>query len=178
MDMDSANSSGSVIVTMIPYLHFTGGDNLLFKSWHPSSHGAIAGASIALLVLAILERFLFATRSTLNARWRKSMLAMSAAHTSEDEGSPLNASGEPKDIHQVEELRSIEQLKSARRQRTIPPFSFSYDVSRGALYSLQALLGYALMLAVMTFQAAYVISIIAGLGIGEFLFGRFAGASL
>lgn len=36
-----------------------------------------------------------------------------------------------------------------QRRRTIPPFVLSNDVVRGALYSLQALLFYALMLAVM-----------------------------
>ena len=36
-----------------------------------------------------------------------------------------------------------------QQRRTIPPFVLSQDVARGALYSLQALLSYALMLAVM-----------------------------
>ena len=36
-----------------------------------------------------------------------------------------------------------------QRRRTTPPFVLSHDVVRGALYSLQALLFYALMLAVM-----------------------------
>ena len=63
--------SSSEHVTMIPYFHFTGGDYLYFRSWHPSSHAAIAGASIALFVLAILERLLHATRGALDARWRR-----------------------------------------------------------------------------------------------------------
>jgi hypothetical protein len=41
-------------MTML-YLHFTDGDHLYFNSWHLSSHGVIAGASIALLVLATLD---------------------------------------------------------------------------------------------------------------------------
>ena len=69
MNMISTNSSELIMMT--PYLHFTGGDPLYFKSWHPSSQGAIAGASIALLILAILERLLHATRGIMDARWRK-----------------------------------------------------------------------------------------------------------
>jgi copper transporter 1 len=57
--------------TMMPYLHFTGGDNLFFKSWRPSSNGAIAGASIALVVLAISERLLSSIRGAMEARWRR-----------------------------------------------------------------------------------------------------------
>ena len=71
MDMDGLNTSTSRIDMMTPYLHFTGGDNLFFKSWSPSSHGAIAGASIALVVLAILERLLFSVRGVLEAHWRR-----------------------------------------------------------------------------------------------------------
>jgi solute carrier family 31 (copper transporter), member 1 len=56
---------------MIPYLHFTGGDHLYFSSWEPSSRGAIAGASLGLLILAILERGLHATRAVMDARWRR-----------------------------------------------------------------------------------------------------------
>lgn len=63
--------SSSERITMTPYFHFTGGDHLYFRSWHPSSHAALAGANIALFVLAILERLLHATRGALDARWRR-----------------------------------------------------------------------------------------------------------
>jgi copper transporter 1 len=56
---------------MVPWLHFSGGDNLLFQSWHPTSKGAIAGASIGLLFLALFERWLAAMRVVLEARWRR-----------------------------------------------------------------------------------------------------------
>ena len=39
--------------------------------------------------------------------------------------------------------------RQARTTRTIPPFIASHDIPRGALYAFQALLMYALMLAVM-----------------------------
>lgn len=66
-----SQTNSSQLVLTIPYLHFTGGDYLYFKSWHPSSHGAIAGASIALVILALLERLLYATRGAMDARWRR-----------------------------------------------------------------------------------------------------------
>jgi hypothetical protein len=65
--MGQTNSSEQVMVT--PYLHFTGGGNLYFKSRHPSSHVAIAGASIVLVILAILRGCL--TRGGVDARWRR-----------------------------------------------------------------------------------------------------------
>ena len=54
---------------MMPYFHTSGGDNLLFESWTPSSPGAIAGASIAIFFLAILERFVNGLRGRLEAYW-------------------------------------------------------------------------------------------------------------
>jgi len=71
MDMNSLNTSTSRMDTMMPYLHFTGGDNLFFKSWRPSSNGAIAGASIALMMLAISEILLFSIRGAMEVRWRR-----------------------------------------------------------------------------------------------------------
>lgn len=56
---------------MVPWLHFTSGDHLFFKSWHPESAGAIAGACIGLVLLALFERWLSATRSVLEAHWRR-----------------------------------------------------------------------------------------------------------
>jgi copper transporter 1 len=67
--MDQTNSSE--VIMMTPYLHFSGGDHLYFRSWHPSSPGAIAGASIAIVILAISERLLHATRGVIDARWKR-----------------------------------------------------------------------------------------------------------
>ena len=54
---------------MHSYLHFTGGDALWFAAWTPTSHGAIAGSCIGLVLLAIFERLLVAVRGTLDAMW-------------------------------------------------------------------------------------------------------------
>ncbi|KAH9176939.1 Ctr copper transporter [Lactarius sanguifluus] len=177
MDMSDSNTSTSRMDMMIPYLHFTGGDNLFFKSWRPSSNGAIAGASIALVVLAILERLLFSIRGVLEARWRRSALAQNAGHVVEgDVLSSRKSVAKEGDV--CEDDMGSTGSPIVQRRRTIPPFVFSQDAARGALYSLQALLSFALMLAVMTFQGAYIISIVIGLGLGEILFGRIASGVL
>jgi hypothetical protein len=49
---------------------------------------------------------------------------------------------------QVEVIGST-KVSRVQGSRTLPPFVLSRDVARGALYSLQASLDYALMLAVM-----------------------------
>lgn len=173
---------------MVPYLHFAGGDNLLFEAWHPSSTGAIAGACIGLVLFAIFERWVNGMRGVLEAHWRQLALATMTSSTPVTE---CSASGSPSTLSESSKLKEEEVGTSGVQEtdvnplpsppgrrlqrpiRTIPPFILSHDIPRGALFAFQALLYYVLMLAVMTFQAGYLISIVAGLTIGEVLFGRF-----
>ncbi|CAA7264701.1 unnamed protein product [Cyclocybe aegerita] len=174
---------------MVPYLHFFGGDNVFFETWRPSSSGALAGACIGLVLLALLERWLAATRSVFDAHWQRRAQAMAAArdgcissdaqknpNSERDSATKSLVTGDAS-IREAERERSEESPNSnlvtvRSRLRTITPFIAAHDIPRGALYALQMLLGYGLMLAVMTYQAAYIISIVAGLGIGEIVFGR------
>lgn len=58
--------------SMVPWLHFTiGGDTLWFFGWVPTSAGAMVGACIGLVLLAIFDRWLAACRSLLEAHWHK-----------------------------------------------------------------------------------------------------------
>ncbi|KAH9921949.1 Ctr copper transporter [Epithele typhae] len=140
---------------MIPWLHFTGGSVLFFESWEPNTPGAIAGTCIGLLALAVFERWVNGMRGIVEAKWKKRALALMS--------SKANVRGSATD--------SAAAPPSATR--TYPPFIPSHDIPRGALFAFQALLYYLLMLAVMTFQAGFIIAIVGGLMIGEVLFGRF-----
>jgi solute carrier family 31 (copper transporter), member 1 len=130
-------TSSTQLFMMRPYLHFTGGDNLFFKSWQPSSRGAIAAASISLLMLAILERLLHTTRGVMDALGGMDPIAnirlflleclLSALASNTTRGGAF----------------------PSRKDRTIPPFHLYRESARCALYSLQASLSYVLMLAVM-----------------------------
>ncbi|KDQ63867.1 hypothetical protein JAAARDRAFT_189392 [Jaapia argillacea MUCL 33604] len=180
MNMGGSSSNSPMVTMMTPWLHFTGGDDLYFHSMHPSSKGAIAGACIVLVALAIFERWIAAIRHVKQAQWREqalSMIARPSAPIHERKESPP-----PAELADRETDITIQSLPNDspspipghihRHPRLVPPFIAAYDLPRGAMYASQALLGYTLMLAIMTFQAAYIISIIVGLGIGEMVFGR------
>ncbi|KAJ3503404.1 hypothetical protein NLJ89_g8450 [Agrocybe chaxingu] len=177
---------------MIPYLHFFGGDNLFFETWRPSSTGALAGACIGLVLLALLERWLAATRSVFDAHWQRRAQTMTAARdgcissnvkknpsSGRDSTTKSLVAGDV-NIQEAERERSEESHNSnlvtvRSRLRTITPFIATHDIPRGVLYALQMLLGYGLMLAVMTYQAAYIISIVVGLGhAATMIFSTFA----
>ncbi|KIM48433.1 hypothetical protein M413DRAFT_440165 [Hebeloma cylindrosporum] len=184
------SSSSSHAGMMIPYFHFAVGDSLFFESWQPRSAGALAGACLGLIVLCLFERWLAATRNVFNKQWRQRALDLTASHdlsVASQRISPSSKtdSSETKElmidgIQEISEqqlqppaIASGSQGRTVKsRSRTIPPFIVAHDVPRGILYAAQVLVVYLLMLAIMTFQAAYFISIVLGLGIGETIFGR------
>jgi solute carrier family 31 (copper transporter), member 1 len=66
MNMDRSPES---MVMMVPWLHFTPGDTLLFKGWVPKKPGPIFGACLALFVLAMIDRWLAAVRRFMELWW-------------------------------------------------------------------------------------------------------------
>lgn len=117
---------------------------------------------------------------------------MSSASREASSPSDHNADSAKAPLSLGEATRASVTLSSpTRAARSYPPFISSHDVPRGALFAIQALIYYVLMLVVMwvvaigqraadaekvfhrTFQVAYLISIVVGLMVGEVLFGRF-----
>jgi len=169
----NSTSTSAIMPMMTPWLHFRGGDNLLFKSLRPSSKGAIAGACFVLIVIAVFERWVAATRGSLETQWRRRAMALISDRL-EDNPPRINHNSEKTSEAKIVTVSCTNSSSSTGSKiiRTIPPFIVAHDIPRGAVQALQALLGYTLMLAVMTFHAAYLISIIVGLALGEVLFGR------
>jgi len=164
MDMDPSDDSTQTMMGMMtPWLHFTGGDNLFFKSLTPSSKGALAGAALVLFFIAVFERFLAAKRVACELEWRERAKALIAAQ---------NAPTKDSDAECCNVGNSEQSSVATPTRRKIPPFIVSHDLARGAFQATQALVRFAIMLAIMTFQAAYIITIIIGFGIGEVIFGR------
>lgn len=71
MDMSMDGAMDLASGAMKPYLHFTLGDRLWFQGWVPQNAGAMVGACIGLFLLAIVERWIGACRSLMEAHWRK-----------------------------------------------------------------------------------------------------------
>jgi hypothetical protein len=154
--MDMSMDDGMTMATgmMMPYLHFTRGDILWFNGWVPQSNGALAGACIGLFILTLIDRWLAAVRSMMEVHWREA--ARLAAKKACNKDDTADNKGRPKKL----------RLRAA-------VFIPANDIMRGIMHAAQTLLGFAFMLAVMTFQASYLITMVLGLGIGEMLFGRY-----
>ncbi|KAF7289166.1 hypothetical protein MIND_01377700 [Mycena indigotica] len=157
MDMGSMNMTHSPssngtsmgdMMMMKAYLHFGGGDALLFKTIAPSSAGAIFGACLILFLIAVGERWILA----ISRRFAKARVVRSQRLLQN-----YVFDGKPADGEQ---------------SSSPTPFILSHELGRGFLAGLQVTLHYLLMLVVMTFNAAFIISVILGVVAGEIAFGR------
>ncbi|KAJ7478523.1 Ctr copper transporter, partial [Mycena latifolia] len=118
--------------------------------WVPQSNGALAGSCIGLFILALVDRWIAAVRAMMEAHSR--VVARAGAKTE-------NAKGE-----------DTMRLQAA-------PCVPAHDVMRGAMHALQAVMGFAFMLAVMCPRLPSALALVLGLGLGEALFGRYAAAA-
>ncbi|OCL11480.1 hypothetical protein AOQ84DRAFT_287144 [Glonium stellatum] len=155
---------------------FTSTVTPLFSSqWTPKSAGAYAGTCIFLIVLATLYRGTFTLKNYLEHKWLekamkrryvvvagKTPLAERISSDTDSKTVVLTANG-------VEE--NVKVVQSPVRH--VQPWRFSVDVPRAFLAVVTGGVGYLLMLAVMTFNVGYFMSVLAGIFIGELVFGRF-----
>ncbi|KAJ7436416.1 CTR copper uptake transporter [Mycena latifolia] len=113
----------------------------------------LTGACIGLFVLALVDRWIAAARAMMEGHWHAAARAAGKNEKGEDES------------------------KKGRMRLQAPPFMPAHNVMRGAMHALQAVLGFEFMLAVMNFQASFIIAPVLGVGVGEALFGRYAAAA-
>ncbi|EEB90942.1 hypothetical protein MPER_10783, partial [Moniliophthora perniciosa FA553] len=152
IDADSSmhseiESAGGGMQMMMSYFHITLGDTLWFEGWVPRTNGALAGACIGLFLLAILDRGVAGARGIMEAHWK---MRAQLEHANK--------------LADSKEARSDSEAALTMKMRTLPPFNPARDIARGFIQAAQATLGFGLMLAVMTFQIAFILTIIIGLG--------------
>lgn len=158
----------SGMMMMTPYFHWmANADALYFKEWVPRTPAGLAGACIGLFFLAAFERFLGGARGLMEAWWRRQQ----ASTITRSLVTPDNASTHS---HSKSIESGRDYLMSANPVPLLAPFEPLRDLVRGAMQAVQSLIGFFLMLSVMTYNGAFLISVILGLGIGEFIFARLA----
>jgi len=179
--MDMSMDGGMTLASgmMRPYLHFTPGDTLWFLGWVPQSTGAMVGACIGLFMLALLDRWVSAMRNVAEAHWarRAQLLLMKQGNLRDSK----TTSSESSNVYHCDDDNDDKNKKIAKagilgqfNTRTIPPFIPSHDIARGLIQAVQSAFIFVFMLAVMTYQAAFILAIIVGMGVGETLFGRYS----
>ncbi|KAM0722447.1 hypothetical protein Q7P37_001888 [Cladosporium fusiforme] len=174
MDMggDSSSSSSSMGHSM-PMAFTNDHSTPLFSAqWTPSTTGGYAGTCIFLIVLAIISRMLVAYRSVLETKWRD--LAINRRYITVAGDNPADrerqaAPAQEKNDEATLTVRGLDERVKvirtpARAGISITPWRFSTDLPRACIYTVQAGVGYLLMLAVMTLNVGYFIDLIYGEG--------------
>ncbi|KAF2749079.1 Ctr copper transporter-like protein [Sporormia fimetaria CBS 119925] len=172
----SMSHGGSSSHSMMNMVFFTASNTPLYaNSWTPSSAGAYAGTCIFLIVLAVLFRTLFTLRAHLEAKWIESAMKRRYVIV---EGQGANEKITSEDTNSMTGILTANGLAENVRivqapVKHIQPWRFGVDIPRSLITTVAVAVGYLLMLAVMTFNVGYFLSVLAGAFIGELAFGRF-----
>ncbi|KAF2116929.1 Ctr copper transporter-like protein [Lophiotrema nucula] len=155
---------------------FTATNTPLYSaSWTPSSAGAYAGTCIFLIILAILLRACFTLKAYLDARAVESALKRRYVVVADQQPIAEKIASDANSATGILTTNGVQE--NVRMVQTpvkhIQPFRFSVDLPRAALMTVIAGVGYLLMLAVMTFNVGYFLSVLGGTFAGELAFGRF-----
>ncbi|KAF2859651.1 hypothetical protein K470DRAFT_258661 [Piedraia hortae CBS 480.64] len=174
-DMNMGSSSHSSSMSMV---FTTDHSTPLFSNvWTPKNRGAYAGTCIFLVVLAIISRMLAAWRTKLELDWHdRAVKRRYIVVATDTERLAVEEKGEDATLTSRGVDERVKVVKSNSRDLEIPPWRFSTDLPRAALFTLMACVSYLLMLAVMTLNVGYFLSTLAGLFVGELVVGRFASA--
>ncbi|ROV95343.1 hypothetical protein VSDG_06053 [Cytospora chrysosperma] len=186
MDMDmgsgattttsSSSHMSTAMSTMMVSFQNSMSTTLYSEAWTPSGAGAYAGTCIFLIALAATLRALFALRSLQEGRWLDRELDRRYVVVA---GRPAMRDSVERDSLKQTMVLSANGLEEEvmvvrKRNSCARPWRLSVDPVRAVIDTVIAGVGYLLMLAVMTMNVGYFVSILGGTFLGSLAIGRYA----
>ncbi|RQM06513.1 hypothetical protein DH86_00003223 [Scytalidium sp. 3C] len=149
---------------------------LFSASWVPTGTGGYAGTCIFIIILAFIFRTLLAYKSLQESRWfdkefnrryvvvaGKPTMKQTLESDSSSEKMTLTSNGVEEDVIVVK-----------KRGLNARPWRITTDPARAALDTVLAGVSYLLMLAVMTMNVGYFMSVLGGTFLGSLVWGRYS----
>ncbi|KAK4158670.1 Ctr copper transporter family-domain-containing protein [Cladorrhinum sp. PSN259] len=177
--ISGAHGSAGHSTSMMSIFQTSMGTSLYSEKWTPTSAGAYAGTCIFLIVLAIIFRALLAAKAWQEQRWLdkelnrrfivvngKAPLAQNLSGDSLAKTAVLSESGLEENVMVVQRHTSFKR-----------PWRLTVDPLRAVIDTVIAGVGYLLMLAVMTMNVGFFLSILGGTFLGSLLLGRYISSS-
>jgi copper transporter 1 len=148
---------------------------LYSMGWMPTGPAGYAGTCIFLIFLAISMRLLMVTKAMLEIRWHDQ--ALQRRYITVEGQKPLSERivSDPSSKGAVLSANGVEERVRIMINPgpSVSAWRFSTDLPRALLVTVMAGVGYLLMVAVMTLNIGYFMSILAGIFIGELALGRY-----
>ncbi|OJD35294.1 ctr copper transporter [Diplodia corticola] len=171
----SSSSSSSMTMAMV----FNNADNtpLFTNAFTPTTTGQYAGICIFLIVLAAVFRGLFAAKQKLEERWLAQALQRRYIVVADKQPAAERIESDDDSRTAVLTANGVEERVSVAHRLgsgSVQPWRFGVDLPRAAVVTVIVGVGYMLMLAVMTMNVGYFLSVLGGTFLGELAFGRYS----
>jgi len=175
--MDMSTDSSMMSMSSMAMTFFTGSSTPLYSStWTPSSAGGYAGTCIFVIILAVIFRALLALKAWKESAWldaefkRRYVTVAGKLPLSER----IYQDNDTKRMVLSENGVEEEVMVVAKRIMGVRPWRLSVDPVRAGIDTAIAGVGYLLMLAVMTMNVGYFLSVLGGIFLGSLALGRYA----
>ncbi|KAK7729859.1 hypothetical protein SLS53_009158 [Cytospora paraplurivora] len=170
----SSTTATSSMMTMTFQSDMT--TTLYSARWTPSSTGTYAGTCVFLIALAVVFRGLFALRALQEDRWLDRELDRRYVVVSGRPAAHENLSRDSLKQNMMLSANGVEEevVVVRKRRSHVRPWRLSVDPLRAVVDTVIAGVGYLLMLAVMTMNVGYFMSVLGGTFLGSLIVGRYA----
>lgn len=176
MGMSNSTSTTTMDMSMMSMTFFISKTTALYSNmWTPSTDAGYAGTCIFLIILATLFRGLLAVKAWKESAWlaaetnRRYVTVAGKGPKSERISLDSDSKNMVLSENGVEE--NVVVVKT--RSMGIRPWRLSVDPVRAVMDTIIAGVGYLLMLAVMTMNLGYFLSVLGGTFLGSLALGRY-----
>jgi len=175
--MDTTTSDTMMPMSAMSVTFFTSYTTPLYSAlWTPASLGSYAGTCIFIIILAIIFRFLLALRAWKESDWidKEFNRRYVTVAGKQPKGERISSDSDSKRMLLSENGKEEDVFVVKKKGVVGRPWRITVDPQRAAIDTVVAGVGYLLMLAVMTMNVGYFMSVLGGTFLGSLLVGRYA----